>query len=261
MKTLVCLLGQVRLAEHTWEPFKKYVLDELHADLVLCGNVCVQNEFTAHAKHIFKTLGDPDPEYWKPWDDITGFMGTTRSQSYGRNLVELRRILFENIKDLGQWDQVIVSRTDHLWTGPHPKLDLDHIWCLNGEFHGGICDRHMVIPWRFLEGVLTVGIFEDISKTISFVTNYYNRTFAWRGALPFGMVNIEGFMFIRMVERGLIQHVGLTPFPMYLMDQSLGPKFLDEIDPDPQTLTWPFQIDHTFVSKNGMFQGRALKIV
>lgn len=259
MKTLVCLLGQVRHGEHTWEPFKKYVLDELHADFILCGNVCVQNEFTVHAKHIFKTLGDPDPEYWKPFDHMPGTMGIGRSQSYARQLVEIRRILFENIKDLGQWDQVIVSRSDLLWTGSHPKLDLDHIWCLNGEFHGGICDRHMVIPWRFLEGVLTMGIFEDISRTISFMNNYYNSIF--HGNLPQGITNMECFIFTRMVERGLIQHVGLTPFPMYLVDQSLGPKFLDEIDPDPQTLTWPFQIDHTFVSKNGMLQGRALKIV
>lgn len=260
MKVLVCAIGQPRLSQHTWQNFKKYVLETLgDADLALCGNVCVQNEFTDCAKFIFRTSDlEPENQVWTHFNDVPGFMGIHRGQSYGRRLIELRKVLYENIKDMVEYDQIILTRTDLFWSGPHPKLDNEHIWCLNGEFHGGICDRHMVIPRKFMKKILTAIDIEDPLNTVAHMKNYYTKTFGFRW--PIGIVNVECFVFIRMVEEGLLRHVGLYPFPMYLITSEGTPKYQDEIESNPDTLTWPFYIQHNFLSKYGMFTGRSLKI-
>ena len=51
MKIVVCVLGQLRHPELTWPGFKKFVLDELGADLITCGPDSYEdNDYTRNAK-------------------------------------------------------------------------------------------------------------------------------------------------------------------------------------------------------------------
>ena len=45
-KTLVCILGETRGYEVTWPSFKKNVLDELDADLLLCIGISEKYDFS-----------------------------------------------------------------------------------------------------------------------------------------------------------------------------------------------------------------------
>ena len=220
MKVLVCVLGQLRCTDLTWPGFKKWVLDELGADLITCGpDSNSENEFTRFAqKNIYS--------------ESRVIPGQPNSQI----VLDHRNVLAKSI-DPYEWDQIVLTRSDHMWYGPHPKLDLDHFWFMNSEFHFGISDRHTVVRSELFKHIIDLG------------------------SVPFGRAeNIEQFLFFRMMKLGHWgPRVGLAHFPMYLTDANGAWRRPDEQDASRETITWPFRIVHNEVSKNGMFTGRSLK--
>ena len=255
MKTLVCLLGQVRYPDITWEPWKKMVLDHLNADLILCGNVEHDNQFRRRAMHIFTTDAICDLSMF---DGLPGLTFGKDSKPAGKMILSFRNDLWNNLVKHNlheKYDMYIISRSDMLWTGPHPTLDTEHIWCVNGEFHLGLCDRHMVVPRQYLRQVLTVAHIENPTKTFQILHEKYNE------GLKYGyahcLFNLESFLYCRFKERGLLEHLGLSPFPMYLTDPEGKPRVPEELSSDTDTLTWPFTIIHHHLSPRGMFTGRA----
>jgi len=258
MKTLVCLLGQVRFPELTWGPWKKWVLDHLAADLILCGNIDTESKFTENAIHVFK----PGPiRDMSLLDHLKGGILGKDSKTSGRMQLSLRTDLWHHLIENNlhdKYDRYIISRTDNLWSGPYPDLDNEHIWCVNAEFHLGLCDRHMTVPQRFLEPALTVSTFEDpealkqvlIEKLrMGYQFGYYNVLFT-----------IESFIYCRFIERGLERYIGLSPFPMYLADGDGKPRIIEETRGSNEVLTWPYVIAHNHLSENGLFSGRAYKV-
>jgi len=260
MKTLVCLLGQVRFPELTWEPWKKWVLDPLEADLALCGIIDdVDNPFSKFAKYVFRpgTKGTYDMSLF----DNLGILnyGSARPLSVSKMAWCFRDDLWSYLYEKGlhnEYDMFIISRSDILWNGPHPILDENHIWCVNGEFQLGLNDRHMVIPRRFLEQALRIFAIENPQLTFGIIRQKFIEGHA--KGYAHCLMSLEPYIYCRFIERGLIQNVGLCPFPMYLTDEKGEARFKDELEADTATLTWPFTIIHNHLSdKNGTFIGRA----
>jgi hypothetical protein len=81
-----------------------------------------------------------------------------------------------------------------------------------------------------------------------FENGYYNALF-----------NLESFVYCRFIERGLIEHLGLYPFPMYLCDAEGKSKIPGELKSDKTILTWPFKFIHEHISEDDIFSGRAVK--
>jgi hypothetical protein len=251
----------VRFPELTWDPWKKWVLDHLGADLVLCGIIDdIDNPFSKFAKHVFRPgrKGTYDMELF----DGSGILkfGNGRPLSVSKMAWCFRDDLWAFLVEKGlhnEYDMFIISRTDILWTGPHPVLDENHIWCVNGEFQLGLNDRHMVIPRRFLEPALRIFHIEDLQKTIEVIRQKFIDGH-WKG-YAHCLLSLEPYIYCRFVERGLIQNVGLCPFPMYLTDAKGEARYKDELEADQATLTWPFTIIHNHISvKNDTFIGRAI---
>ena len=129
---------------------------------------------------------------------------------------------------------------------------------MNGEFHLGLCDRHMVVPQRFLKDVITIAHFENPAKTLEILGEKFREGI--RDGYAQCLFNLESFLYCRFKERGLLEHVGLCPFPTHLIYANGEPKFLEELDADQTVLTWPYTIIHNYISpKSGFFSGRALK--
>jgi hypothetical protein len=258
MKTLVCLLGQVRYQNITWGPWKKFVLDHLDADLVLCGNVEDDNHFSNFATNIFKPEDQSDMSMI---DNLPGHLGNNGGNgNCGRLTMHLRIDLWNGLVEKGlvdKYDSFIISRSDILWNDYHPKLDTDHIWCLNGEFHLGLCDRHMVIPRRFLADALLIGKFEDPPKMFKILNEKFKH--GCENGYYQCLFNLESFIYCRFIERGLIEHLGLYPFPMYLSDADGKSKMPGELESDKVVLTWPFKFIHEYMSASNFFNGRAVK--
>jgi len=274
MSTSVCLIGQIRVPELTWTNFKKYVLDVFDAKLILCLHVDETtdrtNEFYKNADHVFeyketsgcwaKSFDKMNPG-WRDMVDIPGdWIGTIKEpverKSTGGILLFLRWFLYQNIQDLDLGDRIIVTRSDYLWTAPHPVLDLNHIWMPNGEFHGGLPDRHYVIPRVYIKDVLTIGSVENWLKTRNTMVQLLN----FRLGQGWGhfMYNEESFSYVRFVERGLLEKVGFFPMTMHLIDKARNPRYPTELESSKEFVTWPFKIEHTVI-RAGMFVGAVLK--
>ena len=258
MKTLVCIMQQVRNGQ--WDTFKPNVLDHLKADLALCvsdappkslGNVIsgtVDQRYYEHAKYKFiykepeswETAFDEMDPSWRDYRSIPGnWLGPTSTHegSGGINAF-FRWFLYQHIKDL-DYDRVIITRSDYVWREPHPDLDNEHVWVPNGEFHGGICDRHMVIPRKFWKEFLVV------PKDPSLFDFYKSRQEqSW-------MMNNESYIWFMYSKQDLMKHVGFFPFVMHVD----GPKYPGELETHRQIIVWPYTIDHSFLS-HGYFQGR-----
>jgi len=292
-------MAQVRTSHLTWDSFKCNVLDELDADLALCIGDSYQrcdgkivgslnsedNPFFHNAKHVFRYT-DPDDwatafdemsEHWRAFSHIPGnWLGPIKTPvphvgSGGLNTF-FRWFLFQNLKTIESYDQIIITRSDYFWVKPHPKLDLEHIWVPNGEFHGGICDRHMVIPSKFLDQALNISSkLHPIRHLDQLHTFISSRPWATNW-----MLNNESFIFFMYAMLGVLPHIGFFPQKMFTVtDPTLSgqngvnnahPKYPgmlirypDELDDaeknDDNLVTWPWSINHSHLSRHGMFQG------
>lgn len=214
MKVVVCIMGQIRHPDFTWLNFKKFVLDELGADLVTCGpDWQKNNDYTRNS--ILNIESDPKVE------------------TNAERVIEHRRTLFKHIPKV--YDQYILSRSDHMWYGPHPKLTPSYIWFMNSEFHFGISDRHWVMG--------------------------YNDFFEYCENPPKYNPELGG------IEGNLVKHVhwgfgtALYPFPMYLTDEKGMYRRIDEHKASQEVLYWPFAFIYDQKSEeSNSYPGRAIKI-
>ncbi len=274
MKRLVCIIPQVRCPDLTWPSFKTNVLDHLEADLLLCVRDSDEiNEYTKNAKYIFKKNEDVD-DWSKLFDEMStewrhfahipdGWLGPAKKpfkHNYTGGIVLFYRwYLYTILKSNGlleEYDQIIVTRSDYTWVHPHPILDNDHVWFPNGEFHGGLCDRHMVVPSRLAEKFLSTGSTISMSQYEPMVRFYNTRSVYW-------MYNIESYLFFRYSLDGLLDLIGFFPQKMYLVTEDSGdvkyPGEYEDCQINSELVTWPWHIDFS-IMRHGMFTGKAFCI-
>jgi hypothetical protein len=178
-RTLVCLLAKTRAHDITFRSFKRFVLDELDADLAVALTIDDQydyeNPFWQHAKYRWTA---PDyVDYGEGFDlaqaRIRQEDGTPLSE--WRSILRLQGVWAGRIKDaeprasasailpfcrwllldgilrdglLEKYDRFVISRSDFRWLCPHPPLEVllpSFIWIPDSEHHGGINDRHAVV--------------------------------------------------------------------------------------------------------------------
>lgn len=273
MKVLVCIMAQVRFGEPTWDKFKENVLDTLGADLALCisdappktlgqltGEKIATNSFHTHAKYIFQ-LKEPNDwlkEFEKMAPEISQFRCFPGNwlETGGMNTY-FRWFLYQNLKANGLldvYDQIIITRSDYFWQYPHPKLDNEHVWVPDGEFHGGICDRHMVIPSKWSEDYLAFGGRLSVQKHFNKLCQFYESR-AWAKSW---MLNNESYVWFRYVEEGLHTRIAFFSQKMYTIKAKYPDELIDVTESNKNT-TWPWSIDHTYLSPTGLFRGRLNK--
>ena len=193
-KVLVCIIAQARSGKSSWESFKNNVLDHLDADLALCVSedeeIEKNNSYYDNAKYVWKCKnykefspafdwaqneilkGSSNLPDWKEllmikdyW--LGGIEGSITKTSPGKRgsaaiLIFFRWFLLKSIKEknlIKKYDRFIITRSDFIWNIPHPKmkyLDSEYIWLPNGEFYGGVTDRHAVLSKSNLESYLNI---------------------------------------------------------------------------------------------------------
>ena len=304
MKTLVCIVAQVRNGHLTWPKFKENVLDHLDADLALCvgdsrprtlgrvieGGVANEdNGFFHNAKHVWRV---DEPNDWSEaydkmsseWRDFAvipgGWLGPAKIPvvhgNSGGIVLFFRWCLLQKLIEnnlLEKYDQIIVTRSDYYWLKPHPILDLEHAWVPNGEFHGGVCDRHIVVPSKWASDFLGIG--GTISKSqFEPLVQFFNKlwTVGFRSPCT---INSESYHWFRWVHAGLKEKMGFFPQKMFTVsvpddknNNTYDPKYNMLIryknekenaeKDDDGLITWPWHIDHTYIT-DGMFTGRLIK--
>ena len=161
IKTLVCILGQTRAQDITWENFNKHLLKSLNADLALCvaekksaNNQMYKNAkfiwrykdtddyskyFDTAQKKIIKTKKLNDKPSWKKLIKIKHFWlarikGTSKirnnkgiySGGTGGLLIYNRWFLLQKIlknKLIEKYDRFIITRSDFVWNIHHPRME------------------------------------------------------------------------------------------------------------------------------------------
>jgi hypothetical protein len=180
-RCLVIVICQTRGYRSTWEPFKRNVLDTLGADLAVCVSTSqISDPFREHAKYRWEY---PDYSDWaQAYSDVSRELGSTvdwrpilgvgagtgclfgginipaRSTYHGSGAVLFyyRWRVHESIRNLNlteKYDWFIITRSDYMYDVPHvpvSMLDPNFAWSPNGERYGGITDRHLICPSRYI---------------------------------------------------------------------------------------------------------------
>lgn len=169
-RTLVCIIGQVRSADLTWDRFRARVLRPLDADLALAVAYGPPTPYHNAAKYVW-AWKEPD-DYGKALDYVSRDMGVPnmwrclmglpgywiggveeykQQHPQGRGAASLffwRWWLWRHLQHIvDEYDQFIITRSDHRWLCPHrTDYNLDHIWLPDDA-----PDRHQIVGREYVE--------------------------------------------------------------------------------------------------------------
>jgi len=211
------------------------VIEPLGADLALCvGDHEEPNPLHERARYVWRTE-EPDDwaaeydrkaggSHWRvlltPGAQLLGGIEDPEIEEFGSGAIVLyfRQVLAEAIERAGiadDYDWLIVTRSDLLWPVQHPPVDrlsTRHIHALDGEGYGGVEDRHLIVPRRFVRRFLEVPgpIFTDPAR----LRSQLDRA---RAAHDWHVLNPERFLAARLSALGLSRHLRFLPYAPYLV--------------------------------------------
>lgn len=125
-------------------------------------------------------------------------------------LIYFRWLLLQNIlqEDLiDAYDRFVMTRSDFMWNVPHPPLSIlstKNVWIPNGEFYGGLTDRHMIVSRNDLRNVLN--LIGDIVLRPKLLFNEMSSRTDW---------NLEKYILLHFKRYGLAERVRLFPYVSY----------------------------------------------
>jgi hypothetical protein len=248
-KTLVIVLAEIRADKLTFNNFKKNVIDTLNADLCICigktpGKTPDEdNGFYKLAKYKFMydepsdysdafdyayekiikqgNIEDP-PIQWRKFLTIKKqFMGGIK-HPYNEHpgsagiLIFFRWFLLKNLienKLIEQYDRFVVTRSDYIYTLPHPKmelLDTVFIWIPNAEDYGGYTDRHVILSKSNIVQYL------NILNNMITSNSYFDKMKSYMDW------NLEKLIKFHLVQNNVNHLVKRTPYIMYTVREPNG---------------------------------------
>lgn len=234
MKCLVIVICQTRAHKTTWNSFKTHVLDSLGADLALCVSKSTSSDlFRQNAKYVWEY--DDASDWSVAYDAVQHELGVTRPWKHVLNIdpgrdsclfggiphphtVGSGAVLFyyrwralENIRKLGlvnEYDWFIVTRSDYMYEFPHVPVQMlspDAVWIPDGERYGGVTDRHLICPSKFIERSIDMLQYILTQPDDFFVR--YRRWLKGKGANP------ETFIAFYLEKQGI--EIRFIPYFMY----------------------------------------------
>lgn len=202
MKTLVIIICQTRGYSTTWKTFKENVIDTLDADLALCVSKSKSSDlFREHADYIWEYDDFEDwstaydlvqkeinsTENWRSVLDIDigrdsclfGGIKHKHTVGSGAVLFYYRWRVLNNIKKhglLSKYDWFILTRSDYYYPVKHVPVSMlssDSVWIPDGEWYGGVTDRHIICPKQYIEKSIDM-LQYILSEPKHFLENYKN---------------------------------------------------------------------------------------
>jgi hypothetical protein len=251
-RVLVCIIAQTRAHQVAWPSFKRFVLDELDADLALAVTLDEEydyvNPYWQHAKYRWTSYQPPDigdtfdlaqrwlwdrddapPPDWRSMLRLKGIwqggiQAPDPQPSFSANLLYCRWLLLRGLMEdevLERYDRFVVTRSDFVWLCPHPPmsiLDRESIWIPDGQHWGGFCDRHIVVSRE--DAVAALNLIDDILlrpdelyAEMKLATASNDEEFH-RHHRYVGW-NLEMYLKYHLDRKGLLPKVKLFPYVMY----------------------------------------------
>ena len=69
------------------------------------------------------------------------------------------------------------------------------------------------------------------------------------------MINNESYLWFRYTDEGLHTRIAFFPQKMYTLTSKYPDEFVDVSQNHTEFTYWPWSIDHTYLSPNGLFRG------
>ena len=180
---LLILSGSPRGGVSTWSSLDKYVIKHLDADLAVCtGDKLVQNNSLfdkANYKWIFPEYEDYFDYYrdhfegtWEKYFNTGRETGLYTSGSI--HFAFKDRVLKNYLDVITAYKYIIYTRFDQRYTDYHPKGEEDNILIPEGEDYFGLCDRHAVVPSKYIKKFLSICEFIDTERNLNATGEFNN---------------------------------------------------------------------------------------
>jgi hypothetical protein len=183
-KYIVILAGSPRGGDETWNSLYRNVLNPLQADLALATSRDYVNQDTslfqkADFQWIFEDyknyLGYYTNNYSKKAINYLNLgKGTGLLESGSIHFIFKDFILKNYIEILKNYEYIIYTRFDQFYTDIHIEGKPDKILIPKGEDYFGVCDRHAVIPCKFITQYLGICDYIDSTATSRYPSDYLN---------------------------------------------------------------------------------------
>ena len=193
-KYLTILSGSPRGGEKTWESLYRNVLNVLDSDLAICtGSKWIKAQsFVREAKYQW-IIDEPEDwfDYYRDnltgsWEDFFNKGKTTGLYNSGAIHFALKDIILKNhLKEVLNYEQIIYTRFDQLYLDYHPDLSNEKIWIPKGEDYYGICDRHAVVPNKYIEKYLNILSYVNSNQALALDSKHINCEVAYLNALHY----------------------------------------------------------------------------
>ena len=240
-KCLVIILGHARASELTWKSFKSNVFDELDADLALCvGESDDNNDSNPYWKYAkYKWLSKEYENYadgydvfqkkyggtnnWRELldlapDYVAPFLGGCYDEHHkpaasAGILVYYRALALEFITNLkldNEYDRFLITRSDFIWSDPHPKLNKlspKFIWIAFGERYGGVTDRYALL------NNIDIFTYLDVLKPI--VSDHVTLKSKLLKFDDKRRINMESYIKFHLMDKGIYNKVRFLPYYMF----------------------------------------------
>ena len=267
-KVRVCVLCETRENNLVWKNFKKYVLDNLNADLAVCistsENYDYSNQYWQHAKYKWTTpqyqnwldsleyAKDTDFENtnddWKRFLTLKGnYLGPINGEP-GSGVMSVffrwflaHSLVRENLID--SYDRFILVRSDFMFLSPHPPLkylDPKYIWVPDGEYYSAVTDRYLCASKNNILQCLST--LKNIINNNELLWNYLNLT---------QEPNLEYLLWANTnIELGNLYK--FFPYIMYTLRSSLGKKSIYSDDIFVESLGYyiKYNSEYSLAKKN-----------
>ena len=239
LKTLIILIGECRGGEETWRTMYKNLMIPYDADLALCigkkNNESIKKNFLTEKSKYVWTINEYE-NWYDYFGENFGNSGFWESNlAYGleggggtRGVIPIifKHFIYQNYSEiLKEYDRIILTRTDMYYIHEYPILSNDHFWLMNGEDHGGYCDRFFCFPSKYLKECLNICEYVNSEELNILLTKMYeqnsNLSFIQNlSPMQKGMFNSESYHRLYFEYTGIVYKIRRCPVLHFIVSSS-----------------------------------------
>ncbi len=205
-KFLIIMSGNPRGGEITWKSMYKHLLYPTDSDLAICtGSKWLnQQSFLKEAKYKW-IIDEPDDWFdyyknnfvgnWKQYFELGKDTGLYNSGSIHFALKDIVRK--NHIDVLNNYENIIYTRFDQFYIDKQTFFDDESILIPTGEDYFGVCDRHALVPTKYIDKYLDICKYINTPASLENVPKHLNCEVAYLKYLKYSNL----FNFVKRYER------------------------------------------------------------
>jgi hypothetical protein len=157
---------------------------------------------------------------------VYGLEGSMGGGMQGVISIIFKHFIYQNYsKILEEYDRIILTRTDMYYIHKYPILSNDHFWLMNGEDHGGYCDRFFCFPSKYLKECLNICEYVNSEELNTILTKMYeqnnNLSFIQNlSPIEKGMFNSECYHRLYFEYTGIVYKIRRCPVLHFMVSSS-----------------------------------------